>query len=76
MVCADKWGNMKPDHLRSLGSTNIRLPVFGFGGAPLGELFAYVSEDEAHATLQKAWDLGIRYFDTAPWYGRDFKIFF
>src|SRR3954465_3533194 len=41
----------------------------GFGGAPLGNMFARVDEAQAEATLQAAWDTGIRYFDTAPHYG-------
>lgn len=41
----------------------------GFGGAPLGNMFAAVSEATAAATLEAAWTSGIRYFDTAPHYG-------
>jgi D-threo-aldose 1-dehydrogenase len=41
----------------------------GFGGAPLGNMFAEVSDQDAEATLVAAWDAGIRYFDTAPEYG-------
>src|SRR3954468_6647029 len=41
----------------------------GFGGAPLGNMFAAIDEAQAEATLQAAWDSGIRYFDTAPHYG-------
>jgi D-threo-aldose 1-dehydrogenase len=41
----------------------------GFGGAPLGNMFERVSEADAAATLEAAWDAGIRYFDTAPEYG-------
>lgn len=41
----------------------------GFGAAPIGNMFELVSDDDAHATLQAAWDSGIRYFDTAPEYG-------
>ena len=42
----------------------------GFGGAGLGELFVRVDEAQAAATLKAAWDAGIRYYDTAPYYGR------
>ncbi len=42
---------------------------FVLGCAPLGNLFAPVSEDDAFSTLQAAWDAGIRAFDTAPHYG-------
>ena len=41
----------------------------GFGGAPLGNMFAAVNEATAQATMVAAWDSGIRYFDTAPHYG-------
>ncbi|MDE0965881.1 MAG: aldo/keto reductase [Candidatus Latescibacteria bacterium] len=49
--------------------TGVELSTLGFGGAPLGELFDPVSESEAQETLQAAWDAGIRYYDTAPFYG-------
>jgi D-threo-aldose 1-dehydrogenase len=39
------------------------------GSAPLGGLFQPVSDDVAHATVVKAYELGLRYFDTAPLYG-------
>ncbi|UZK68650.1 aldo/keto reductase [Sphingomonas sp. S1-29] len=41
----------------------------GFGAAPLGNMFRDIPEDEALATVQAAWDDGIRYFDNAPFYG-------
>lgn len=41
----------------------------GFGAAPLGNMFRAIPEDEAQATLDAAWDDGIRYFDNAPFYG-------
>lgn len=41
----------------------------GFGTAPLGNMFRAIPEEEAAATVEAAWDQGIRYFDTAPFYG-------
>ncbi|HKW06506.1 MAG TPA: aldo/keto reductase [Candidatus Dormibacteraeota bacterium] len=41
----------------------------GLGTAPLGGLFEAVGEDEAHRTIEAAWNGGVRYFDTAPLYG-------
>ncbi len=41
----------------------------GMGGAPLGNLFERIPEDVAVATVQAAWQSGIRHFDTAPHYG-------
>ena len=61
---------MDPLARRRLGKSGVELTAMGFGGAPLGELFTRVSDVDAEATLQAAWDSGIRYFDTAPWYGR------
>lgn len=61
---------MDPFQRRKLGRSNVMLPQFGFGGAPLGDLFVKVPEAEAMATLSTAWDAGVRYYDTAPWYGR------
>jgi len=54
---------------RTLGRTGLELSALGFGGAPLGDLFDEVPEDRAQATLQAAWDAGIRYYDTSPFYG-------
>jgi len=54
---------------RFLGKTGVKLPMLGFGGAPLGELFKKVELHQAEETLNQAYDSGIRYFDTAPWYG-------
>src|SRR5262245_11713955 len=41
----------------------------GYGGAPLGNMFRNIPEEEALGTVATAWDQGIRYFDTAPFYG-------
>lgn len=54
---------------RRVGNTALSLPVFGFGAAHLGELYAKVDEADSRATLDAAWDVGVRYYDTAPWYG-------
>jgi D-threo-aldose 1-dehydrogenase len=55
---------------RRLGRTNVHVSTLGFGGATIGGIGRRVSEAEADATLEAAWEAGIRYFDTAPWYGR------
>ncbi|MBB6125164.1 aldo/keto reductase [Sphingobium subterraneum] len=41
----------------------------GFGAAPLGNMFRAIPEDEALATVDAAWNEGIRYYDNAPFYG-------
>jgi D-threo-aldose 1-dehydrogenase len=61
---------MDPLHVRTLGRTGVGLTALGFGSAPLGELFVAVSDEDSRATMQAAWDAGVRYYDSAPWYGR------
>jgi D-threo-aldose 1-dehydrogenase len=61
---------MNPAETRALGRTDVRLTQLGFGGASIGELFVKVPEADSLACLVAAWESGIRYFDTAPWYGR------
>lgn len=51
------------------GKGGMTFTELGFGTAPLGNLYRAVPEAEAQATLTRAWDSGIRYFDTAPLYG-------
>jgi D-threo-aldose 1-dehydrogenase len=41
----------------------------GLGTAPLGGLYEAVSDEDAHAVVDRAWELGLRLFDTAPLYG-------
>ena len=63
---------MTPDLTRLLNARTARpvpLTAMGFGAAGLGNLFRRVSDDDAQATIQAAYDAGIRYFDTAPQYG-------
>src|SRR5258708_39357320 len=53
-----------------LGSAGLSMTQMSFGGAPLGSMRTMVPDDAAAATLEAAWTAGIRYYDTAPWYGR------
>jgi D-threo-aldose 1-dehydrogenase len=45
------------------------LSRLGLGTAPLGGLYGAVSAEEASAVVDRAWELGVRFFDTAPSYG-------
>jgi D-threo-aldose 1-dehydrogenase len=45
------------------------LTRLGHGTANVGNLFREMTEDEAFAVLEAAWECGVRYFDTAPHYG-------
>jgi D-threo-aldose 1-dehydrogenase len=47
----------------------LEVTAIGLGTAPLGGLFSPVSDADAEATIERAWSLGIRFFDTAPLYG-------
>ena len=51
------------------GDGGLSFTELGFGTAPLGNLYRPVPEPEAEATLDAAWEAGVRYFDTAPLYG-------
>lgn len=50
-------------------SRTVAVPKLGFGAANLGNLYRELSDEQAWAALDAAWDAGIRYFDTAPHYG-------
>ncbi|GAB3726588.1 aldo/keto reductase [Amycolatopsis oliviviridis] len=52
-----------------LGRTGVEVTRLGFGGGPLGGLFAPLDDETAAGALAAAWDGGIRYFDTSPHYG-------
>lgn len=54
---------------RPVGQTGLEISRIGFGGAPLGDLRRAPTEAGARELLEAAWDAGIRYFDTAPFYG-------
>ncbi|MFC5821851.1 aldo/keto reductase [Nonomuraea harbinensis] len=47
----------------------IALPRVGLGAAPIGNLFSAVTDEQARATVDAAWESGVRLFDTAPHYG-------
>lgn len=54
---------------RELAGTGLSVSVLGLGGAGLGELFETVDEDSAQEIVGTAWAGGVRFYDTAPWYG-------
>ncbi len=55
---------------RKLGKTGLDVPVMALGCAALGGSYGPVTAGHAAATIQKAFDLGIHYLDTAPLYGK------
>lgn len=54
---------------RRVGSTGLEITEVSFGGAAIGGLYRACPREAAMQTLQVAWDGGLRYFDTAPFYG-------
>ena len=54
---------------RKIGNTNLNVSELGMGTAPIGGWPIEVSDQGAFETLCAAWDNGIRFFDTAPFYG-------
>ena len=60
---------MNPSERVLLGRTALSVTRFGLGTAPLAGLFEEVPEDKALQIIERAWDAGIRHFDTAPLYG-------
>lgn len=53
-----------------LGRTALTVTALGFGATAIGGMYTPVSDDEAVDTVAAAWEAGVRYFDTAPQYGR------
>lgn len=54
---------------REIGKRGLKVSGLGLGSAPLGGLYHDMSDQQALATIDAAWDAGVRYFDTAPHYG-------
>src|SRR3954463_2585673 len=55
---------------RLLGNTGIQLPIISFGASSLGQEFRKVDINEALRSVQVALDAGMKFIDTAPFYGR------
>ncbi len=53
-----------------IGQTDVAVTEISFGCSGLGNLYRKLEDEAAQAVLARAWDHGIRYFDTAPHYGR------
>jgi len=60
---------LRTRHWDRLGNGGLTFTEIGMGTAPLGNLYRAISDDEAHAVLNRAWEAGVRYYDTAPLYG-------
>jgi D-threo-aldose 1-dehydrogenase len=60
---------MKASDSRTLPRKDLSLTVMGLGCAQMGGLYRSTSYAEAQAAADAAWARGVRYFDTAPYYG-------
>jgi len=60
---------MNPSITRKLGLTGLDVTAFGMGSAPMGDLWERLPEERVTKAFDAAYDGGVRYFDTAPWYG-------
>ena len=60
---------MTPGHRKRFGRVDLEVTAFSFGTAPIGNIFRPIPETDAEAMFATAWDAGVRYFDTAPYYG-------
>ncbi|EIE98204.1 aldo/keto reductase [Saccharomonospora glauca] len=49
--------------------TPPEFPPLSLGAANLGNLYERMTDEQAWAVLETAWECGVRYFDTAPHYG-------
>ena len=54
---------------RELGRTGLEVSELGFGGAAIGNLYRELADDDAGAAVRESFAAGVRYFDTAPFYG-------
>ncbi len=54
---------------RRLRNRDLSFTVMGLGCAQMGNLYRLTSYAESLGAFEAAWDAGIRYFDTAPFYG-------
>src|SRR5579872_6494505 len=69
MAGASRAHNMRKRKFAARGGAELQFTELGFGAAPLGNMYRPLTEKEARATLDTAWNIGCRYYDTAPLYG-------
>jgi D-threo-aldose 1-dehydrogenase len=60
---------MNPTAGVQLGRADVNVTRLGLGCAPIGGLYKPVSEADAREVVDRAWEHGLRLFDTAPLYG-------
>ncbi len=58
---------------RRIGRTGIEVTTLGLGTATMGGNRVPISQQTAEAIVRAAWAAGVRYVDTAPFYGLGFS---
>ena len=61
---------MNPLELRRIGTTDIEVTALGMGSAPMGSFSGTDGAANATAATRRGYELGVRFFDTAPLYGQ------
>src|SRR5215472_5119827 len=60
---------IKSMQYRTLGHTQIKVSIAGFGASPLGNVFGPIDPTEGARAVHLAIDEGINFFDVSPYYG-------
>ncbi len=60
---------MDPFAKRFIGKTKVAVTTLGLGGVPFGAAYVKLDDDQAQAAMRAAYEAGVTYFDTSPWYG-------
>ncbi|WP_334174599.1 aldo/keto reductase [Pseudoxanthobacter sp.] len=60
---------MTPSEMRVFGRSGLLVSAFAFGAAPIGNFRKEIDDATSDAMVRRAWDAGVRFFDTSPLYG-------
>ncbi len=60
---------MRISDKQQFGRVDLQVSPFAFGAAPIGNIFRPIDEETSDAMIKRAWDAGVRFYDTAPMYG-------
>ncbi|WP_439481240.1 aldo/keto reductase [Cyclobacterium plantarum] len=65
------FGLTNPENTKEkMNRIKVNLPAnFGLGGVAIGNGFRPTTDEQAQLALEGAWEAGVRFFDTSPWYG-------
>ena len=60
---------MKTRTFKTRNGRELKFSAIGLGTAPMGDLYELLDEKTAIATIEQAYESGVRMFDTSPHYG-------